>query len=109
MCGYNTIHGIKDIRHDGNTFIDVKVWDIQSGAISSNTHEHATGTIIIGGVMTNQLFTDQGKYTKIFDEWQGFKLGVDSLDIPSGSNTNRNIRITEAWIFWSKSCRKTTI
>ena len=27
--------------------------------------------------MTGQGFTDNGQYTKIFDQWQGFKFGND--------------------------------
>jgi hypothetical protein len=83
QSGTNTICGVQNIRHVGNTFIDVKVWDIQKGA-TSNIHHHATNTIIIAGLMTNQCFTDSGAYTKIFDMYQGCKIGNDiNLETPS--------------------------
>lgn len=79
----NTICGVQNIRHVGNTFIDVKIWDLQKGA-SSNVHHHATNSIIIAGLMTNQCFADNGAYTKIFDMYQGCKIGNDiNLEIPS--------------------------
>jgi hypothetical protein len=67
----NTIHGVRNIRHDGNSFMNVNIWDINKGspgAVISNIHPDASGTVIISGVMTGQGFSDQGKATKIVDE-----------------------------------------
>ena len=68
---WNTIHGVRNIRHDGNSFINVNIWDIDRGspgAVISSVHPDARGTIIISGIMTGQGFSDQGKATKIIDE-----------------------------------------
>ena len=70
QCGSNTEHGIRNIRHIGNTFIGVNVWDIHnggSGVIISNIYQEATGTNIISGMMTGQNFVDRGKNTKIIN------------------------------------------
>ncbi len=70
----NTLHGVRNIRHLGNSFINVDIWDIElgaPGAVISNVHSDAQGTIIISGMMTGQGFSDQGKTTKILDENKG--------------------------------------
>jgi hypothetical protein len=67
----NTLHGVRNICHLGNSFINVNIWDIElgsPGAVISNVHSSAQGTIIISGMMTGQGFSDQGKTTKILDE-----------------------------------------
>jgi hypothetical protein len=71
QSGRHTMHGIRNIRDRGNTFIAVNIWDINLGgptAIVSNVDEKATGTIIVSGEMTGQNFTDRGTSTKIIDE-----------------------------------------
>ena len=71
QSGPNTIHGIRNIRHFGNAFVGVNVWDIGTGgsrAIISNVDQQATGTIIISGIMTGQNFVNRGINTKIIDE-----------------------------------------
>jgi hypothetical protein len=74
--GLNIIEGVRNIRHFGNSFINVNIWNIDNDgqtpkAITSNIHQDATGTIIISGIMTNQNFSNQGKATKIIDENNG--------------------------------------
>ena len=67
----NTIHGVRNIKHDGNSFMNVNIWDIDKGspgAVISNIQPDARGTIIISGIMTGQGFSDQGKATKIIDD-----------------------------------------
>ena len=56
QSGSNTRHGVRNIRHRSNMFIDVKIWDIPSASITSNIHANADHTIIIGGIMTNNRF-----------------------------------------------------
>jgi hypothetical protein len=68
--------GIRNIRHIGNMFVDVKIWDVPTTALSATIHQDATNTIILGGILTNR-FQDNGQFTKIFDQWQGVKLGND--------------------------------
>jgi hypothetical protein len=61
-------------------FVDVKIWDVPATAKRSTLHSHATNTIILGGIMTSPdpaLFQDDGQFTKIFDQWQGLKVGND--------------------------------
>lgn len=68
---WNTIHGVRNIKHDGNSFMNVNIWDIDKGlpgAVISNVQPDARGTIIISGIMTGQGFSDQGKATKIIDD-----------------------------------------
>src|SRR5919107_959118 len=77
QSGSNTLHGVRNIRHVGNSFMNVNIWDIHvgpPGAVISNVHPDARGTIIISGIMTGQGFSDQGKATKIFDENNGPSL-----------------------------------
>jgi hypothetical protein len=74
QSGSNTQHGVRNIRHFGNSFINVNIWDIGAGspgAVISSIHPDARGTIIISGIMTGQGFSDQGIATKIFDENNG--------------------------------------
>ena len=74
QSGTNTLHGVRNIRHFGNSFINVNIWDIpraSPGAVVSNVHPDARETIIISGIMTGQGFSDQGKDTKIIDENNG--------------------------------------
>jgi hypothetical protein len=67
--GFDTLQGVKDIKHNGNTFIDVKIWDLRIGTVNSNIAQEAEGTIILAGVMTQPRFEDKGKGTKILDQW----------------------------------------
>ena len=72
--------GVQNIRHIGNMFVDVKIWDVPAGARISTIHPHATNTLILGGIMTSPdpaRFQDGGQFTKIFDQWQGLKVGND--------------------------------
>jgi hypothetical protein len=78
-----TVAGVQNIRHIGNTFIDVKIWDIPAGAFSANVHKDATNTLILGGILTNS-FQDDGQFTKIFDLYQGLKVGNDTA-IPAAT------------------------
>jgi hypothetical protein len=74
QSGRTTTYGIRNIRHFGNSFINVNVWDIGEGgsqAIISNIHSDARGTVILSGIMTGQNFSDQGRFTKIIDEQNG--------------------------------------
>jgi len=74
QSGSNTIAGVRDIRHFGNSFINVNIWDIGVGgraATISNIHQDARGTVIISGIMTGQNFSNQGQGTKIIDENNG--------------------------------------
>lgn len=64
----NTTYGVRDIRHFGNSFINVNVWDAPAEATISNVHPDSRGTIIISGIMTGQSFVDRGVSTKIMDE-----------------------------------------
>ena len=71
QSGSNTIHGVRNIRHFGNSFVNVNIWDIgagRPGAIISNIHQDARGTVVISGIMRGQGFTNQGIGTKIIDE-----------------------------------------
>jgi hypothetical protein len=71
QSSYNTIHGIRNIRHFGNAFVSVDVWDIGTGgsrAIISNVYQKATATIIISEIMTGKNFVNRGTNTKIIDE-----------------------------------------
>jgi hypothetical protein len=79
---FTTAYGVKNIKHVGNTFIDVNIWDfpdfyptqpqIPTDAKIANVTNDATSTIIIGGTMTrtdfsntNRNFEDKGSATKI--------------------------------------------
>jgi hypothetical protein len=64
----NTHYGVRDIRHIGNSFINVNVWDIPEGGTISNIHPDSRGTIIMSGMMTGPSFIDRGVSTKIMDE-----------------------------------------
>lgn len=71
QSGPHTTHGIRNIKHYGNSFIAVNVWDISGsgpGAITSNIDQQAEGTLILSGIMTGQNFTDHGTNTKVIDE-----------------------------------------
>ena len=80
---FTTAYGIKDIRDVGNSFFDVNIWDfpdfspsppqIPLDARIANITAAATGTIILGGVMTrrdfvnsNRNFVDLGKDTRVY-------------------------------------------
>jgi hypothetical protein len=80
---FTTAYGIKDIRDVGNSFIDVNIWDfpdfspsppqIPLDARIANITAAATGTKILGGVMTrrdfvnsNRNFVDLGKDTRVY-------------------------------------------
>jgi len=78
-----TVAGVQNIRHIGNMFVDVKIWDIPDGALSSNIHSDATNTLILGGILTDS-FQDDGQFTKIFDLYQGLKVGSDTA-IPAAT------------------------
>ena len=74
QSGPNTIVGVRNIRHNGNSFINVNIIDFDKaspGGVISSVHPDARGTIIISGFMTGQGFSDQGKATKIIDENNG--------------------------------------
>jgi hypothetical protein len=79
---FTTVYGIKDIKHTGNTFINVNIWDfpdlpsnfpgIPFDAKIANITKDAADTIIIGGTMArknfnnaNRNFRDLGKDTRI--------------------------------------------
>jgi hypothetical protein len=83
QCDQGTSVGVRNIRHIGNMFVDVKVWDIPQSASSSTIHQDATNTLIVGGIMTNS-FQDNGQFTKILDEWQGLQIGND-IAIPAAA------------------------
>lgn len=70
QSGSNTLYGVRNIRHDGNSFMNVNIWDIDRaspGAVVSNVHSDARETIIISGIMTGQGFSDDGEATKVLD------------------------------------------
>jgi hypothetical protein len=70
QCGDNTIQGIRNIRHVCNTFVNVKIWDLKRGRIAANVHKDGTGTIILSGIIAYPAsFIDEGKSTKIIDQW----------------------------------------
>jgi hypothetical protein len=72
-CVYTT-YGVRNIRHLGNSFMNVNIWDIGvggRGATISNIHQDARGTVIISGIMTSQNFSNEGQGTKIIDENNG--------------------------------------
>jgi hypothetical protein len=74
QTGSNTKYGVRNIRHFGNSFINVNIWDIHTGgpgATISTVHPDARGTTIISGIMTGQNFSSQGQGTKIIDENYG--------------------------------------
>jgi hypothetical protein len=71
QCTPNTAHGVRNIRHFGNSFINVNIWDVPPGATISSVHLDSRGTIIISGIMTGPSFVDQGRSTKIMDEING--------------------------------------
>lgn len=77
QAGSNTFKGYKDIHGINNYFMDCKMWDINtglSGAATANIVSGATGTHLIGGIMTSQNFTDAGTNTWIDDDNIGFKV-----------------------------------
>ena len=50
----HTTHGAKNVRDQGNLFIDCKFWDVHYGGATARTatiHAEADGTVIIGGIM----------------------------------------------------------
>jgi hypothetical protein len=77
QCARNSSFGVRGIKGECNTFIDVNIWDLPTGSTNATIDNSALNTIIIGGIMTGQGFIDRGRYTKIFDQWQGFKFGND--------------------------------
>ncbi|MFL5626757.1 MAG: hypothetical protein ACJ788_14330 [Ktedonobacteraceae bacterium] len=85
QCDAGVSVGVRNMRHIGNMFVDVKVWDVPeppnvpAPVPIATIHQHATNTIILGGILTNPnaFFQDNGQFTKIFDQWQGLKLGND--------------------------------
>lgn len=83
----NTEFGVRNIRHRGNAFGDVKIWDIQSGtanAFSASIHDDAENTLILGGIMTNQNFVDDGLRTQLIDLFDRGRLYLRDLDVERG-------------------------
>ena len=53
QSGPNTIVGVRNIRHNGNSFINVNIIDFDKaspGGVISSVHPDARGTIIISGL-----------------------------------------------------------
>ena len=62
-----------------NTFIDCTMWDMSaSGNISMRIGAQMEDTIIIGGVLTSDNFTDNGTRTRVLDGFTPFSTDVMS-------------------------------
>lgn len=75
----HTTYGVKDIHGLINTFIDVKIWDMQTGAapqVTANITANATRTKIYGGIMTALNYTDLGVSTFYDDDVNGYKFAA---------------------------------
>lgn len=87
QCGYNTTVGVSAIRHRANVFVDTKIWDIDKNpdASTATIHPAATGTMILGGIMTKQNFVDDGQETQIIDSWSDRQLTLNRLHVRGGA------------------------
>ena len=91
QAGPETRWGARDIRHRANQFIDVKFWDLRHPeVISSNVHQDAEDTLILGGIMTNRRFENKGLRTQIIDPFR--RVTFDDVGIWSAEDSMVNIR-----------------
>lgn len=82
---WSTEFGAKNIRHDGNTFVNVKFWDLEVPSLKpaaqrtrASVHPDARDTLVLGGFMTVHKtgvptiakFEDKGARTQIIDDSQ---------------------------------------
>ena len=87
QSGADSLVGFKDITGKNNIFIGCKVWDAPGGAVTANITAAAFGTMIIGGIMTAQNYTDLGVDTWQFDELNGFKPSAIKIRDSDNSHT----------------------
>ncbi|MGE0869532.1 MAG: hypothetical protein AB7P03_13275, partial [Kofleriaceae bacterium] len=87
-----TTHGFKDICGRSNSFMFARMWDLHANpnAVSANLTTNASDTIIIGGIMTIQKFTDDGVRTKIIDDWQQAKFPTVTADTVNATTITSN-------------------
>ena len=93
----HTTCGARNVRGKGNVFVDIKFWDLHynSSAISASISEWARDTIILGGIMTNQNFEDNGVRTQIIDGFQYADLkDVTIDDLTVGTTSALDVRGT---------------
>ncbi len=67
-----------------NTFIECKQWDMSTGisgtaGVTANIVSGTSNTIILGGIMRSQNFTDNGTKTWALDDISGFTVNEDSI------------------------------
>ncbi len=69
--------GIVDINGFGNQFMECNMWDqyLNGSAISCSISANAYATIIEGGIMTVQNYTNSGTKTWAHDYWGGLQTG----------------------------------
>jgi len=77
--GPMTTYGVKDIKHSFNAFYNVQFWDLPASSISSTIDPSAENTIIIGGQMTYQGFSDSGTNTLVLDAWDSKILSNSTM------------------------------
>ncbi|MGE0550013.1 MAG: hypothetical protein AB7O24_17500 [Kofleriaceae bacterium] len=87
-----TTHGFKDICGRSNSFMFSRMWDMHANpnGVSANLTTNASDTIIIGGIMTIQKFTDAGTNTKIIDDWQQAKFPSVTASTVNASTLTSN-------------------
>ena len=79
----NTSGGFIDIQTHRNAFVNCQVWDINiglSGAKTSNFHTNAIDNVIVGGIMRNQNFTDEGSGNVAVGEFGTTRLRTMSAE-----------------------------
>ena len=75
QSGPETTFGARSIRHLGNLFLDVRFWDLSHPeGVSASVHPDAEDTIILGGIMTQRNFVNQGLRTQVIDPFHGVSL-----------------------------------
>ena len=92
-----TTYGARNVRDIGNVFLDVKFWDLHynPSAISASISEYARDTIILGGIMSNQNFEDNGIRTQIIDGFQYADLKDATIDdLTVGTTSALDVRGT---------------
>lgn len=69
--------GVININGYGNQFTECNMWDfyLNASAVSCSISANAVGTIIQGGIMTIQNYSNLGSKTYAQDQWNGIDIG----------------------------------
>ena len=92
QSGVYTRIGVKNIVGGSNVFLNVNWWDFHLAddfARSSNITSRGDSTVIIGGIMTNWNFVDEGVRTQTMDKYQGIQSQeIGARDINNINDNN---------------------